>query len=469
MKKVYLSILILFLLFPFQNIKSQGLLGGEIRWDCIPVGTANGGKFVFFIKVYQACYNDTTANPLLDSVQVLHSNSPAGVRLVQLLPGYPKDISPICNADTSLPKTGCGIADSVSAFNGAHRLYIYADTFVLNATPPATGWSFWWNGGARNRSSNLNNSGTNTMRLLSKMFSFANLNTYPCFDNAPSSAEAPVTVTCKGYPFKWYPITSDFELDSLDFSLAPPLDSNGNNHTFVSGKSYLAPLPNTLDDPANIPAVWNPKDGSLQITTHTAGGFFYNHKISAHKCGALVAEIYRESYFQFYDCDSNVSPQMQAPFQNGTSFIDTVLVCQRANFNLLFTDSQNLANGLPQSVKVMAYSNMFGNYIPGSGSNPPVYDTTNGCISPPCASLKAAPSSALPIYDTTNLSTNFTWQTDCGHLATNTGCGNTSNTYHFYFKYWDDNCPVPAYNFGEITLVVSPQAAIPPPVLIVSG
>jgi hypothetical protein len=463
LKKKLPPILIILLSLLLSNpLRAQGLLGGEIRWECNSTSSPNTGKYIFYLEVYQACYNDTGANPLLDTVQLLHSNSPAGNRVMTLLPAYPKDLSPVCAADTNLPHTGCGSADSISAFNGAYRLYIYTDTFALNGIPGVNGWMFYWNGGKRNRSTNIPQSQNTGMRLRSIIYPYGSLNLYPCFDNAPSAAEPPVVTTCGGYPFQWYPILRDLDLDSLTCNFAQPLDTNGNALSFYGGHSYLNPLPDTSDHPNNIHAQIHPFNGGINITSFTAGGFFFNEEISSFKCGILVGKTFRESYFQFYDCDTNVSPVMIAPFNNGSSFTDTVYVSTRTQFNIEFTDSQNLSTGMPQEVKFMAYSNMFGNYIPASGNNPPIFDTLYGCQNPPCASLKAAPSKNLPIHDTSLVSTQFSWQTDCGHLNTNAGCGTTTNVYEFYFKYWDDYCPVPAYNFGKITLVVAHSSFAPP-------
>ncbi len=465
MRKYILFTVLFFLSFYAKPLYSQGLLGGEIRWDCISAGQSNVGKYVFYLKVYQACYNDTVANPILSSTQILHSISPAGNRSMSLAAGYPKDISPICSPDSSLPQTNCSSPDSISAFNGAHRVYVYVDTVAINGVPPPQGWTFSWNGGKRNRSSNLVDSLNPTMRLRSILYPYGTQNAYPCFDYAPASAEAPIVMTCNGYSFHYYSASFDNELDSLVFEWGEPMDSIGTGINYNANRSYLNPLPNTSDNPNNIPATINPYTGEIIITTYTEGGFFSNQKISAFKCGVKVAEIYRDMYFQFYDCGTNVSPVFQPPFKNGTSFVDSIYVGQRVSFNLNFTDSQTLSTNAMQNVKMMAFGSQFGNYIPANGSNPPIFDTVAGCINPPCATLNAAPSDSLPLQDTTLVSTFFSWQTDCGHLATNMGCGNTSNVYSFHFKYWDDYCPVPAYNFGTVVIIVLPKPALPPPQL----
>ncbi|MCK5776848.1 MAG: T9SS type A sorting domain-containing protein [Bacteroidales bacterium] len=462
MHRKLLIFAIIFLLFHSKGLLSQGLLGGEIRWDCIPASNSNTGKFIFFLKVYQACYNDTAANPVLNSNQIMQSTSPVGNRTMTLLAGYPKDLSPICNPDTSLSQTGCGIADSISAFNGAYRIYIYTDTFAINGTPPYNGWTFSWNGGKRNRSSNLVDSLNPTMRLRSLMYPYGTLSTYPCFDYAPESAEAPIIMTCNGYSFNYTSATRDRELDSISFSWGPVQDSSGSNVSFTTNHSYLNPLPNNYDNPNNINATVNYYTGAINLTSYTEGGFFANQSYKVYKCGIKVAEIYRDMYFQFFDCDSNVSPNLIPPFANLT-IVDSVYAGERISFNINFVDSQFIMPGILQRVHMLAYGSQFGTYIPASAGNSPIFDTISGCINPPCATLNAATTDSLPLFDTAHVSTHFSWQTNCGHLATNIGCGNTNNTYNFYFKYWDDYCPVPAYNMGHLAIVVLPKPCLAPP------
>jgi len=465
MKYIYKLALLIILLNTNISASSQGILGGEIRWDCISVGQPHAGKFVFYLKVYQACYNDSTINPDLASQQIMESNSPSGDRIMHLLPNYPKDVSSVCNPDTNLQSTSCGSSYTISAFNGAYKEYIYCDTFAIMGTPPTAAWYFKWKGGKRNRSSNLNDSLSDGILIVSKMYSFYNYNVYPCFDNAPESAELPIIMTCNAYDLNTYSATNDRELDILNYEWTDVLDSSNNSVSFKNTYSYSDPLPNISDNPNNIPAVLDNYEGLLSIRTFTTGGYFANQLIKSYKCGQLVAEINRNMYFQFYDCDSNVSPKFNPPFNNGISITDSVIVGERLSFDLLFTDSMKLSNGMAQRVNVLAYSNMFGQYIPANGSNAPQYDTLIGCLNPPCASLNAAPIDSLPIYDSISVLTHFSWQINCDHISTNVSCGQTTNIYNFIFKYWDDYCPIPAYNWGKFTIVVFPKPRLDTPIL----
>jgi gliding motility-associated-like protein len=52
------------------------------------------------------------------------------------------------------------------------------------------------------------------------------------------------------------------------------------------------------------------------------------------------------------------------------------------------------------------------------------------------------------------VSTTFSWQTDCNHIASNAACNTFSNTYNFVIKTQDDFCPAPAINIKTISITV---------------
>ena len=364
--------------------------------------------------------------------------------------GYPKDVSPKCASDTSLPHANCDSASFISAYNGAHKKYLYSAVLLLNGVPSPYGYSFTWNGGQRNRSAFLPD--TATIRLRSIMYSYGMQNTYPCFDNAPTPAEGPVVVTCNGYPFTYYPFINDIELDSLDYQWSPVLDSLGNALPFSNGHSYINPLPGPADNPNNTSPQLNLKEGSIAFTSYSTGGYFATQKITSFKCGIRMAEIHRDMYFLLDSCGP-VNMNFNAPLSgNNNLYFDTLYASELAKYNLNFSDSLNLNSG---NIHMTAWGQQFGDYIPTNGNNPPIFDTTIGCLNPPCASLNPAPSDSIPLSDSNTITTQFRWQTDCGHIATVAGCGNTDNNYSFYFKYWNDHCPFPAVQYGKLKINVS--------------
>ncbi|MDD3876787.1 MAG: gliding motility-associated C-terminal domain-containing protein [Bacteroidales bacterium] len=366
------------------------------------------------------------------------------------------DISPLCNSIG--PHITCA---TVTAPNqGAIEEHIYVSNPVtLPGVPPASGWIFNWGDCCRNPSTNITNASSKNWRLRAAMFPYTPpgstvpIQANPCFDNSPVFAERPSTVICTSYPFTYNHNAFDYELDSLAYEWAPPLENlNQPVTTWATGYSYLSPLPSTVHNPNNVPATVNPYTGEISFTSFTQGAFQTVIKVTAYKCGIKVAEIFREMQIVLLACGINNPPVVTAPFQDPISglytlYVDTVYAGALVTFPMSGTDFEFLPNNQPQTMTITASGSQFGaNYS----------NTTSGCINPPCAVLNPPP----PITGQFGVQTNFSWQTDCSHLASPTGCGTTSNIYNFLIKVQDDFCPAPAINISTITIIV-----LPPPVL----
>ncbi len=462
MKRLMSIFIILLTLLTF-SVKSFGshYMGGEITWECIPTGQPNAGKYIFTLKAYRECAGITFGNS-----DVINSNSPAGSITVNLLPGYPVDRSPQCNANyfniqcasTSVPNTG-----------GVSEYRYQSAAITLNGVPPATGWVFYWSSCCRNPCTNIPGSNGMSWYLKATMFPFNNTNANPCFDNSPSFAEHPRTVITAGYPFTYNHNAYDKELDALVYSWGQPLLTGGVPiTTYNAGYSYTSPLPGVMQNPLNVPASLNVNTGEISYTSHTTGAFVTSIRVNAFRCGVKVAEIMRDIQVVILPGVQNNPPIVTAPFVNPTTglfteYIDTVYAGDLVCFNMSATDFEFLPNGNPQTMTISASGAQFGNYVPASGGNPSTFSTTAGCLNPPCATLTPAPSLTNPLSANFGVQTQFCWQTDCEHLSTDFGCGVTSNVYNFVIRVSDDYCPAPAINISTITVVVLPKPTIPSP------
>jgi len=447
MKKI---IIVLFILFGISNISfASHYMGGEITWECIPQGQVNQGKFIFTMKVYREC-----AGILFGSTQTINSNSPAGNFTVTEITGWPKDISPDCNNNPNFPHITC--AGATASNTGAIEEHIYrSQPIQISGVPPASGWMFYWGSCCRNPATNIINANTKSWRLRAIMYPYGILNTYPCYDNSPTFAEVPRTVICTGYPFTYNHNAFDVELDSLYFEWGQPLLSNGNPlNTYTASYSYFSPLPGTTQNPNNVPASVNSTTGTISFTSYTTGAYVTSTKVSAYKCGIKVAEIWRDMQVVLLSCGTNAPPNVTPPFNNGTSFLDSVYAGDNICFNLSATDFQFLPNGTPQTMTIEASGLQLGSFIPPVGTNPPTLSSTSGCYNPPCATLTPAPGPNYPLTGIFGVQTQFCWQTECQHIANNTGCGVISNLYTFVLKVSDDFCPAPAINISTITIKV---------------
>jgi len=439
-----------FMVLPVEKAQASHYMGGEITWECL-----SNGKYIFTLKAYREC-----AGILYGNSQTLHSNSPAGNISLSLVSGWPKDISPVCNSNPNFTHITCATANQPN--KGAISEYIWkSGQIILNGVPPATGWMFYWGSCCRNPSTNLN--GQPGWRLRAVMYPYGTQNMYPCFDNSPTFAEVPRTVICTGYPFTYNHNAFDKELDSLTYSWGVPLITNGNPVTYSGTYTFSSPLPGTAQNPNNIPASINAHTGEISFTSYTTGAYVTSTKVTAYKCGVKVAEIWRDMQVVLLACGTNSPPNVTPPFNSGTSFIDTVFAGDNVCFNLSATDFQFLPNGSPQTLSIEASGMQLGSFVPASGNNPPTLSPTSGCVNPPCATLTPAPGPNSPVSAQFGVQTQFCWQTDCGHLATNTGCGNTSNVYNFVIKVKDDFCPAPAIKISTVTIVVLPKPTLPSP------
>jgi len=455
MKKIKLVLTIIVLFTSVFTLKASHYMGGEIVWECIPSGQPNAGKFIFTMKVYRECNGIA-----FGSSQTLNSNSPAGSISLTEIAGWPKDISPVCNNNNSFPHITC--AGATSNNTGAIEEHIYrSGPITLNGVPPASGWKFSWSSCCRNPAANV--SGMPGWYLRAIMYPYNSTNTYPCFDNSPTFAEIPRTVICTGYPFTYNHNAYDKELDSLKFEWGQPMVNANTALSFSGTYSYTNPLPGPIQNPLNVTAVVDQYTGTISFTSYTTGAYVTSTKVTAYKCGVKVAEIWRDMQIVLLTCGTNAPPSVTPPFDNGTSFIDTVYVGEYVSFALQASDFQFLPNGVPQTMEIEASGAQFGSFIAPVGVNQATFSDSVGCLNSPCATLTPAPGPGYPLTAVMGISTNFTWQTTCDHLATNIGCGTYSNVYNFVLKVSDDYCPAPAISISTVTIVVLPKPIVPTP------
>lgn len=459
-------LLSLLFLFSWMASMASHLMGGEITWEC-----QGSGNYIFRMKLYRDC--NGIPGPTTVTLNVYNHPTVSSISLNLV---NQAEISPQCNA--AGPTISCAAAqsqpswpNSTTPVAGAVEEFIYESApTALTGVPPAQGWIFTYTNCCRNASiSNLNvvpPSDGFTLRAV--MYPYNGQNAGPCFDSSPQFLESPKTIICTGYPYTYNHNAMDPELDSLTYSWAEPLDdylltgtfnppTNPSPIPFQTGYSVNSPLPGTAANPNNVPATLNPSTGEISYTSFTTGNFITVVKVSAYKCGQLVAEVYREIQVVLLPCGSNSPPSVTAPFMDPntnlyTLYADTVMAGDLVTFTVTGTDPQLLPNGNPQTLTIEATGSQF-----GAGYT----STTSGCLNPPCATLTPPP----PVTSPGTASTSFSWQTDCNHIATNTNCNTFSNTYNFVIKTQDDFCPAPAINIATISITVLALPIMPSPEL----
>ena len=456
MKKILLLVLIAF--FSFTSSASH-LMGGEITWKCIKSGS-DVGMYEFTLKVYRDC-SGISLGTFSQTISVWGHPTITSFTADFVLQ---QDVSPTCNpVNSGNPSLSCANGDP-----GAVEEYIYRSVAIaLPGTPPATGWHFTWDNCCRNSAiTNVLNPGSAGFTLRAVMYPYTPpgsttaLLADPCYDSSPDFKEQPKTILCTGFPFSYSHNASDDELDSLVYSWGEPLDdltfgqpysppANPLPLSFSGGYSVNSPLPGlpTLDATT----------GEVSYNAIVAGYYVTCVKVSAYKCGQLVAEIFREVQVILLNCPPmpggtvNNPPTVNEPFIDTSgggatpSFETTVYAGQTVSFNISGLDG-DLYNGVtPQSLTMEASGGQFATD----------FTNTLNCLNPPCATFNngvvAPPFSSPGIVNGV-----FNWQTACSHIAAIGGCGNTSNVFTFLIKVYDDFCPASGIVFATIKVTVLP-------------
>ncbi len=460
MKKIL--ILLVLLLFGWSHkTQASHLMGGEITWDCVKTGP-DIGKFVFSVKVYRDCNGIP---------------GPASIPLTTNAPGVGGVIN--CNlvsqTDISPKGPGCPTCAVPLGYANAVEEFVYRSApLFLTGVPPVTGWNFWWTSCCRNAAIINLGAGSGDFTIRAYMYPYNATNTNPCFDSSPQFAEKPQLGTCTRNQTSYNHNAIDVEIDSLVYTWGNPLQANlVTNYPFAPNYSVTSPLPGPTSNPLNVAAVMNPNTGVVTFTSYTPGAFVTVTKVSAYKCGILVAEIFREIQIALLsNCIIapanppsvpvtvyNTPPDVQDLLGNPLSvIIDTVYAGDTVEFNIIAFDFEALpatSGGGPQSLSLSATGSQFGTNFTNSSA---------GCLFPPCATLTPPLVDTVPpiatLFFPLTLQTKFYWITDCNHLPKNLGCVNLSSTYNFVLKTYDNFCPSPAVNFNTLTIVVLAPPAV---------
>jgi hypothetical protein len=444
-KHFYILVIILGFLANHAKIQSQPYYGGEIGWEC-----QQNGKYIFYLKAFQDCNTIT-----FGTMEYLYSNTPLGSIALNIVPGYPKEISPSCNSNSAYTHITCLTANQYHS--GGVKEYLWkSNEIALNGIPPTTGWIFHWTSCCRPPSDNIINATSLGYSLRSVMYPNGNKNAYPCHDNSPSFAEPPRTIIPQGNSsFSYHAIDADF--DSLVYVWGQPWSSLGNPITnYVSGYAFSNPLPDSSFNPKNVATNLNSKTGIFETTVYNPGAYEACVNVKSFRKGVMISNVYRENMVVVYNSDTtNNSPQI-SPNQIDT----TVFVGDIINLNISATDFEFLPLGPPQEIRMKFIGQEFGSYVPPSPTSSGQFDSL-GCPFPPCARMNPAPPPGQYMNSHFGINSNFSWKTDCNHLSENAGGNGFENSFYFIIDTQDDFCPVPAVSSKSIKIKIKDHKPLP--------
>lgn len=409
----------------------------EVYWECITAGS-DAGKFNFFVAIYKDCSNSNNIDP-----PQLNTDIPgAGSHLVELVPGYPLDVTPI----------QCGITclDGIQDISIEKYLFVSTVPVAIIGPIPPTGYTFSYEPCCRINANNLVGSDLQTSFYSVTMYPFNGLGPDPCFDSSPQFAEPPNSIQCAGYELRYNSNAIDPDLDSLSYSFAEAI-ADGVPAIYVVVFSSTQPFPGP-----NLTQL-DPVTGQLEYDSSpgVSGRYTVVMAIDAWRCGQRISRSIRDLTFAYTGCtEFNNIPTVAPPVWNspaaGSGYAVTVQAGDLVNFSLTGIDN-DIINGLPQTIELTAEGVQF------SGN---LTDPNSGCLNTPCATLS---NSTPPTSGVGSVSTEFNWQTSCDQVGIFDQCGSTNNTYNFLFKFKDDYCPASGSNIVNVAVTVVAEPIIPSP------
>jgi len=434
---------------------SQQLIGGEITWECTPVG-----GYRFMMKLYQDCYNIDTTGTATTKLPITLSmkTTVPGISSISMRKISERELTPQCGCPGGVSYSCTGMHNGTVNM-GTFTEQVYTSDFAfpngvpLQGVPPANGWRFSFNRCCRAVSSNYQ--GEPNFFLQSFMYAYNNTPADVCFDNAPVFGETPISVTCTGQPLLFQHFAQDPDGDELTFNWSSLWTSQSSSSTaYYPGYGWAAPFPGPLHHNNNTTTHLDPLNGDISFTSYTPGAFMAANLITSRRNGIMIARVIREMRFLLLNCQQNNLPvhQIAPPMVqvNPNHYHISVAAGDSLYFNIQITDSDTChGSSQPNSIWLSAAGEMFGQ---------PIRQTS--CTTPPCAHLTPSPTISSPLTAPGSLSTTFSWQTSTDHLD-HTIQIPQPKTHHFYLYYQDDQCPTPAMGRILLTVEVHPWA-VPP-------
>jgi gliding motility-associated-like protein len=311
MNKFLPILLICFLsLLGFQRAHASHLMGANLTYECQP-----DGSYKVTLKLYRDCGGVDAGS----AASVAYSSAQCGVTgsfVVDLIPGYPIDITPTCPGQ----KSKC----SGGSLGYGVQEYIYQGILTLPAGC-GTDWILGWNTCCRNAAiTTLNGPDNQDMAVATTI----NNTLSPC-NSSPEFLNPPVPFTCVNQPVFFNPGGVDIDGDSLAFSFATPQQAAG---PVVYKGSYNVNNPLTTAGGITI----NPVTGDVNFTPTQVQVGVLAVQVKEYRNGQLISTIVRDIQYTILNC-SNKNPT--ATGMNGTgNYTTTVYAGEQACFTVNSAD-----------------------------------------------------------------------------------------------------------------------------------
>ena len=332
MEKHYsLKIVFLSLFFIFNLIhlaQANDIYGGELTYSCV----ANN-QYQVELRLYRNCNSIGFATSM--SIDVKSSNCSNQTLTLNLLQGYPIDITSLCPGDSS----SCSGSGSFGIEEYVYKGLLSLSGCWINENDIELSLSKCCRG-------SLSTANSNSTVFISTILD----NTLTECNNTPSFTNSPVTYFCINNPVSYSQNAMDFDNDSLIYRLVDCSSSSGNSVNYTSPYSGTSPL-SSLNG-VSIDST----TGLIEFIPTTQQDVIICVKVEEYRNGIKIGEVIRDMQFSIKDCQ-NTLPVLSGingtANANGTTGNFNITACANTtiDFNMASFDP-NIMGTLPQTLEI---------------------------------------------------------------------------------------------------------------------
>ena len=394
------------MLMGIPQAKASHIMGGDITYNCVGANT-----FAFTVQLYQDC----NGIPLPGSIPLTISSASCGLNFnitLELVPTGPVVVTPLCPGELDVCNGGGGVY-GIQQYTYTH---IPASQGQGLSDPPVvmpancTDWVVSWTLCCRNGTI-----GTGPANNSFYLETGLNNVDAPC-NNSPTFLNTPTPYACIGTNVNYSHGASEWDGDSLVFSLIPCLGTGPgvpvNYNAPYSGTNPLASATGV-----NINAV----TGAIAFTPTLAQVAVICVLVEEYRNGVKVGFVMRDIQFTILSCTNSLPLASGAggdAGSNGATGSYDVTICEGENIDFFVNTFDTLGSGQT------------------TGQN--IDMSWNGGVNSPNAAFTVANN------NTDSTAGHFTWSTNKGDAG----------FYIFTVNLQDDACPINGVNIFTFTVTI---------------
>ncbi|MFK7950626.1 MAG: proprotein convertase P-domain-containing protein, partial [Saprospiraceae bacterium] len=397
-----------FLLLSTSETKASHIMGGDITYNCIAPNT-----FAFTAQFYRDCNGITLPNTVSLTVYSPSGCGPSQNITLELIPAGPQTVTPLCPGELDACNTTAGqygIQKYVYTHVPASQGSGLSDPPVVLSTG-CTDWTVWWSSCCRNTTITTGpaNDGFYIETVLNNIDA-------PC-NNSPTFLNTPTPYACIGETVNYSHGVSEWDGDSLVFSLIPCLEGNAPGNSVGYNNPYSGINPISSSTGVTIDS----QTGAITFTPNIQQVGVICVLVEEYRNGTKVGHVMRDIQFTVLPCSNSLplASGANGGVESGGATGDyNIQVCEGELINFTIETFDSLSAG-----------QVTGNNIDLSW---------NGGINNPNASFT--------VFDnnTDSSSALFRWPTT----------KNDAGFYIFTVNLQDDACPINGVNIFTFSITI---------------